>query len=423
MRIRLLCTLIGVTLLCGGAGAQFRRGLFAESTEITLFPIQPPAVLLPAGTVEVNVRNVSTAPARIVERLQASLKRQLADNDTRLSVVDANGDVTIVATLTEWSQNRRNSTKYVSETRQIGTREVIDKNGRKKLEPVYEYGRNKPSVVISGAAGVRMEVRRRAGAAPLADETARHTIQEEHLTESGPPARDAVDDTLIDNVVQKAAGQVSPGRVPVRVYLARSTEVDPLNTLAQNRRWNDWLKELQTVKPNRDRKRDSYRLHNLAVAHESLAYEAARPEEALEILTQASRMIGQAAQLNDDEKYITESAGRIARSTASYQRLAQMYAQLTDVPAARPTPTLPAPPPAREEKIAPPEKTSTASGPLTNKDVIDLAAAGLDDDNLIATINEAKGVKFDLTPGGLKTLLSGKVSNRVINAMRARAKR
>lgn len=57
---------------------------------------------------------------------------------------------------------------------------------------------------------------------------------------------------------------------------------------------------------------------------------------------------------------------------------------------------------------------------LTNKDVIDLRQAGLDDDNLIAAIKSAKGVQFDLSPAGLKTLLAGKVSNRVIAAMRAR---
>ena len=58
---------------------------------------------------------------------------------------------------------------------------------------------------------------------------------------------------------------------------------------------------------------------------------------------------------------------------------------------------------------------------MTNKDVIDLRAAGLDDENLIAAIKSAKGVSFDLSPAGLKALLSAKVTNRVITAMRARA--
>jgi hypothetical protein len=422
--IRSTLLVLAASLACAvTAEAQFRRGLFGEASEVTLFPIQAPATLLPEVTVDVSVRNLTGASARIVDRFKESLERQLTSNDTRLTLGDKNAAVTIVATLTEWTQNRRNSTKYVSETRQVGTRQVTDKNGKTKTEPVYEYGRNRPSVVISGAAGVRLEVQRRAGATALAEETVRHTIQEEHLVDANPPSRDAVEDLLLDNVVQKAAGRISPGRSPVQVLLARSTEVDPLNELAQSRRWRDWLNELQTVKPNRDRKRDAYRLHNVAVAHEAIAYEAAAPDEALESLGLASRLIAQAAQMNDDEKYIAESAERISRSTSAYQQLATLYAQLGDV---RPAPRERAattPPSARDTVV---EKTRTAekaAAALTNKDVIDLVVAGLDDENLIATVSEAKTVNFDLTPAGLKTLLAGKVSNRVINAMRARAKR
>ena len=57
---------------------------------------------------------------------------------------------------------------------------------------------------------------------------------------------------------------------------------------------------------------------------------------------------------------------------------------------------------------------------MTNKDVVDLRVAGLDDDNLIAAIKDAKAANFDLSPAGLKALLTAKVSNRVITAMRAR---
>jgi hypothetical protein len=67
----------------------------------------------------------------------------------------------------------------------------------------------------------------------------------------------------------------------------------------------------------------------------------------------------------------------------------------------------------------PPAKQPSA---LTNKDVIDLRIAGLDDDNLIAAITDARAVSFDLSPAGLKALLAGKISNRVIAAMRGRSK-
>ena len=73
------------------ASAQFRRGILGESTEITLTPIQPPVTLLPPGSVEVQVRNTSTASARVVDRIRGLLTQQLTDNDSRLSLVVAPG--------------------------------------------------------------------------------------------------------------------------------------------------------------------------------------------------------------------------------------------------------------------------------------------------------------------------------------------
>jgi len=58
---------------------------------------------------------------------------------------------------------------------------------------------------------------------------------------------------------------------------------------------------------------------------------------------------------------------------------------------------------------------------MTNADMMDLRALGLDDENLLEAIKAAKAVKFDVTPAGLKQLLNSNVSNRVMAAMRARS--
>jgi hypothetical protein len=194
----------------------------------------------------------------------------------------------------------------------------------------------------------------------------------------------------------------------VRVLLARSDEVDRLNSFALTRKWQDWLTALEAVKPHRDRKRDAYRLHNLAVARESLAYEASATEDSLVQLAQASKLVSDARAMHPDEKYIGESADRIARSINAYRRLAELQ-QVAHAarPARAPTAPRAAPLPAKDAA-------------MTNKDVIDLRAAGLDDDNLIAAIKDAKAVNFDLSTAGLKALLAGKISNRVISAMRER---
>jgi hypothetical protein len=415
----LACAVLAAT---PDAHAQFRRGILSESTEITLYPLDVPTLLLPAGDIHVEVRNASSASARIAARLHELMGRQIADNDSRLTVVEKDTDLFVTATLVDWKESRRNSTKYVSETRQIGTREVKDKNGKTKTEPIYEYGRNRPSVVIDATASLRVEVRRRRGAEALTDETVRHTIQEEDLVEEGPPSRETIEDTLLDRVVQKGAARVSPGRLPARAKLARSDDVERFNELAQGRRWNDWLTALEGVTARSDRKRDAYRLHNLAVAHEALAYEATDTEDWTARLNLATKLINQASAQNPGEKYFAETADRIGASSSRYYQLKELYRGLgvsaTSAPSRGPAPAAPPHAPA----AAPAAGNPGPPAAMTNEEVIDLRTSGLDDDNLIAAIAEAKSVRFDLSASGLKALLAAKISNRVIAAMRARAK-
>ena len=411
---RVLIALIAVTLAGVEAGAQFRRGILADGAEIMLFPAVPPALLLPAGTFQVEVKNQSTEPARLLTRLDEAITTQMAENDARLKIAEGKPEIQVVATLTEWTLSRRRGTRYVSETRQIGTKQVTDKNGKTKTEPVYEYGRNKPTVIDDGAATVRMEVRR--GTAILADETARFTYHDDRLAEEGSRPTTEVEDTMLDRAAQRAAGLVTPAREPVRVLLARSDEVDKLNDLARSRKWNEWRAALQETRPHRDPKKDAYRLHNIGVAHEALAYEATSEDETQRLITEAAAFVQQAINARKDEKYFGEAFSRISANSLGYTRLRTMRAS---VGMRQSTAAAPVAAPAAE-KVQLAAKSPVKTTVMTNSDVIDLRKAGLDDDNLIAAIKDASAAKFDLSPAGLKALLGAKVSNRVITAMRER---
>ena len=392
------------------ADAQFRRGMMGSATAITLRPHQAPALLLPAGAIALEVRNETGAPSRLVATLHRALGRQLTDNDARLRLA-ADAAVVMTATIVHWGQQRRDTFIYVSEPRQNGTREVVGKDGKKTTEPIMEFGGNRPAVATTATGGVRLEVRRASGGGTLFEDTLSHTLNQTH--EKGVatlPDALAIDDLLLDRVVSLVAGRVTPARVPVEVMLARSDEVDRHNALAQASRWTDWLAALGAVPPHRDLKRDAYRLHNLAVAHEAVAYESPLDQRAAQ-LARASTLITTAVAQNGTEKYIAESAARITASTVVTQRLAALSAAagVSATPAA--------------SSNAPAPSAGGPAGPLTNQDVIDLRAAGLDDANLIAAIRDARAVAFDLSPAGLKALLGGKVSNGVITAMRARQTR
>ena len=328
MKTSRLVTVVAVFVLAGTqADAQFRRGLPASPTEISLFPVVPPALLLPAGSFSVEVKNLSTGPARLLSRLDDAITTQMSDNDRRLEAAESNGQMHVVATLTEWTHTRRHGTRFVTAVRQVGAQQVTDGDGYTKAEPVYDYGRNKPNVVDNGAATVRVEVRR--GNEVLADETAHVTYQSDRLVEEGPPSVTEIENALIDRAAQKSAGLLTPAREPVKVLLARSDEVERLNNLAVNRWWGEWRTALQDRPSHRDAKRDAYRLHNLGVALEAMAYEATTDDDTLRLLQEAAGVVQQAIAARKDEKYFAESFTRISNNSLGYTRLKTMRSSMT----------------------------------------------------------------------------------------------
>lgn len=422
--------IVAAALLSSGAEAQFSRGMMRESVEVTLFPIQTPEALLPAGTVRVELKNTSSAPARIVDQLQSGIGRQIAENDSRVRVAPQ-ADFVVAATVTEWSTSRRTGTKYVSEQRQTGTKKVTDSKGNVRYDPVYEYGHNERTVIHEGSVSVRLQLRQESTEAQIEDLTARVSYYDETVGNQSPPTDAAVEDAIIDKAIHDAAAKLSPGRQRTRVLMARSDEVDRFNTLARDRKWADIRTALEQLPPHKDAKKDAYRLHNLGVAHEALAYETQDRATARAELKAADALMASAALAKKDEKYFVESAQRVSGSLRSLDWIGEREMQLAErfplkpAPRAtsRPTEAVPSAPAAPTTKRAPAKgATAKADAAMTNADVIDLAKAGLDDTILIATIREAASVNFDLGPTALRALLAAKVSNPVITVMRERAK-
>lgn len=418
-----------VALVCmaGQLEAQFHRGLLRDSVEVTLSPLKTPDTLLPSGTVRVDIKNASTAPTRLIDQLQAGISRQILENDSRLEA-GAKPAVVVMATVTEWSRRRSTGTKYVSQTRQIGTKQEKDSKGNLKTVPVYEYGHNEPTVVQRGSASIRLEVRHAATEALLDDLTTRVTYFDETLGNQSPPSEEVAEQAMIDRAIRDAAAKLSPGREPTRVMFARSDEVDSLNALARDRRWADLVTALQQLPPYRDAKRDAYRLHNLGVAHEAIAYESQNRATIRTELQEAQNLVTQAVAGKKDEKYFVEAANRIAGSLRAVEWLNEREMALAERFPSRPTTrstvraATPGPPAVASTLAPPAANAAKADEQMTNQDVIDLAKAGLDDKLLVATIRDAKAVTFDLGPSGLRALLAGKVSNAVITVMRERAK-
>ena len=93
------------------------------------------------------------------------------------------------------------------------------------------------------------------------------------------------------------------------------------------------------------------------------------------------------------------------------------------VGSSKPPASAPAAPAPGAASKAPAKTPAPAAPALTNAQVIKMAKAGVDEDNIVATIHGATAVQFDLSPDGLVDLASNGVKGKIVMAMRERARR
>ena len=244
------------------------------------------------------------------------------------------------------------------------------------------------------------------------------------------------------------------------IPLARG-KLDEANNLAEKGLWERYLETLETMTPLPKSTDDAYRLYDIGVAYEALAYQSEDKNATEKFLEKAAINYGKAIDANPGEKLFADPQNRIETAVAHYKRLqggATLAAKsdATEQPASAPAPSpaaasktptaaktantgtgsrstavgaskpaaSPGASPAAGAASKAPAKAPANAGPaLTNAQVIKMAKAGVDEDNIVATIHDATSVQFDLSPDGLVDLASNGVKGKIVIAMRERAKR
>jgi len=205
----------------------------------------------------------------------------------------------------------------------------------------------------------------------------------------------------------------------VEVYLARQKgALDEGDKLAEAGLWQRALETFETARPLPKQADDAYRLYNIGVAYEALAYKAEDAKSAMKFLDEAAINYGKAIDARPGEKYFREPQRRIETAIAHYKKLEDRENQKAEAAAAKAAASEnpPAPPP-------PVAKMATPAKALTNAQVIAMVNSGVDDDTVAQTIRAAKAVNFDLTAAGQQDLSGNGVSAPVLAAMKARAAR
>jgi len=416
-RIRIFaCLGIGMLSACAAHGQAFG----ASKDKVILVRKLPAAVHLTGTTIKVKVTGHDDQ-SDLVHDLQALLETELLKDDSSLRADENSASTVVTCQVTAYSHPRptvttrpaltvgKNSGKDQAFTRVTGDLSVsfqaksssgqtlISDNVQAKYDKEFDSAGNSASGGIKGT--VTSTWNRVTGGASSED--------------LNPPTDSELRGHLMLDAVRQIAEHIVNTKESIEVYLAKQKgAMDEGDKLAETGLWQRALESFETATPLPKPQDDAYRLYNIGVAYEALAYAAEDEKAAMKFLDEAAINYGKAIDQKPGEKYFLEPQKRIETAIAHYKMLDEQKSQKL-APA-----------------VAGKSKTGGASGgsgagskALTNAQIIAMVKAGMEDDTVVTTIRSARAVNFDLSADGQQELSGGGVSAKVLAAMKARAAR
>ncbi len=214
----------------------------------------------------------------------------------------------------------------------------------------------------------------------------------------------------------------------VDVLLAKGPALDEANKRALAGQWTDVLTMLEGTKPLERPEDEAYRLYDIGVANEALAYKAEDLKSAQKFLGEASDAYGKALEDNPKEKYFLEPQNRIQTAMVRYRKLAdqtdarqkrletelkQAEAQAKQ-PAAVETQT-----PGSAQGATPAAHAGAAGGGevLTNDGVLKMVRAKFAERMILNKIQSSPKVQFDTSVDGMVRLKQAGATDAEIQLM------
>ena len=368
----------------------------------------------------------------VAASLKSDLENVLLRNDPRLRTEDAHPDTVITCTVTSYAQPTPVRTAQQS----------VSLNKKKPAQPQYMER-------VTGTLTVGFKATPRSGHYLAADNVKANYDREFNVTsntntspsltssifhsvgsaagkvtkagstteqEDTPPTAIELHDMLIQDVAMQIASHLVNTTEQVNVNLARGGALDEPNKLLEGKLYSRALEALEVTTPFPTPEEDSYRLYNIGVANEALAYSSEDFNKARTYLQQAAINYGKAIDAKPTEKYFLEPQNRIDTALAHYKALSDdskaprvQTASSSSTPAGASTSTAAA--------SAPADPPSDA---MTNDQVIEMVAAHIDEGNIIDNIQHAPDVHFDLSVQGQVYLSQHGVNGRLLTAMKTR---
>jgi hypothetical protein len=434
------------------APAAFSQGFGSSKKKVTLHRKLPPAAHLSGSTIDVQVTGHNIQSDVSID-LRNTLEAELLKNDRRLSTEEKHPDSVITCNITE----------YVPPTVQTSTRSTYVPGSKKQnQETVTRYSGMLKIAYTAKDAHSGRTLDSSNITAKYDDEFNQYGSTNKGVTESlasqwnklkhgkftadKPPTAGDVRDMLFSDAVFQITARLVNTDEPVDVLLARG-KLDDADKLAESGLWTRNLEALETMTPFPNREDDAYRLYNIGVAYEALAYGSEDSNAATKYLQEAAINYGKAIDDKPSEKYFLEPQKRIDTAIAHYKTLREQpktiaRSDATDAPTSdavaksgRGSSVTPAAnsgstksgsskanTPATAKTLTSPAPKKPSGPPLTNDQVIQMVKASLDEENIIDTIKSASSVNFDLSVDGQVKLAQNGVKGKILTAMKTKAR-
>ena len=319
-----LCILCGS--LCSSATAQ-SFGLPLLKTKVVLQRKLPALVQLPGTTVTLSVTGHSGPPSLALD-FKSMLGAELLKDDPRLSI-DDRGDSTITCLITEYTHppatsgarpgvsNGKTAAKPIEYTRVTGLMRVTfyarTKAGKTigsdnvvaKYDEEFDTSGNALSGGVLGS--MKNGMKRITGGAKAED--------------VNPPTDSELTTRLLTSAVNQIVVQLVNTREAIEVDLAKGKGMETGVKDAEAGLWSRALEAWETLPPLPRPVDDAYRLYDVGVAYEALAYNAPDIIQATKYLDEAAINYGKAVDSNPGEKYFLPPQKRIETALAHYEKL------------------------------------------------------------------------------------------------------
>jgi Plant specific mitochondrial import receptor subunit TOM20 len=404
------------------------QGFGINKKKVVLHRRLPAAVHLPAGTVSIKVAGINYEAQQVSELLRSTLETDILKNNKSLQIQqDDSANVMISCVITHFEEpppqvSVRNETVY--QPGQKGQKGQTLQQSRSyytirgALDVTFKATDLMGKTLDSGnfSAKYSREFEQNTNQAtnngmPL-QELLRRSLWggkkkgEQPEDSVAPPTQEQLRQNLVHRIAAQIAARLVNTDEPVEVFLARG-KLDEANKMAESNLWNRNLESLETITPLIPPQDDAYRLYNIGVAYEALAYQSEDRGQAKKFLEQAAIYYGKAIDAKPGEKYFREPQTRIETAVAYYKKLENQEVVTGNASSA-----------SREANSGAVKRGFAAV--LTNEKVIEMVKSGVDPDDVVVAIQQAPLVQFDTSPDGLIELARNGVKGKTLAAMRER---